>query len=199
MQSRDVLLYAYEQIQGTLRRAVEGLTAEQLTARVGPEANTIAWLAWHLVRVQDDHVAEVAGPEQVWTAEGWAGRFDLPFDDSATGYGFSPDDVAPSGSSPPSCCSATPPPCTSGRRSSSRGLSDDDLDRVVDENWDPPVTLGVRLVSVLADDLQHVGQAAYVRGLLTLGAGSAGGRRRRGRPGRRPPRRGSGRGRARPR
>jgi hypothetical protein len=47
-----------------------------------------------------------------------------------------------------------------------RGLTDNDLDRVVDENWDPPVTLGVRLVSVLDDDLQHVGQAAYVRGFL---------------------------------
>jgi uncharacterized damage-inducible protein DinB len=49
-----------------------------------------------------------------------------------------------------------------------QGLSDEDLDRVVDTRWDPPVTLGVRLVSVLSDDLQHVGQAAYVRGLLAL-------------------------------
>ena len=47
-----------------------------------------------------------------------------------------------------------------------RSLTDEDLDLVVDRRWDPPVTLGVRLVSVLADDLQHAGQAAYVRGLL---------------------------------
>src|SRR5690349_20174901 len=94
MRSRDLLLHAYDQIQGTLRRALDGLTAEQLTARVGPESNTIAWLAWHLVRVQDDHVAEVAGREQVWTVEGWARRFGLPFDDDATGYGFGPEDVA---------------------------------------------------------------------------------------------------------
>ncbi len=46
------------------------------------------------------------------------------------------------------------------------GLSAADLDRVVDESWDPPVTLGVRLVSVVDDDAQHAGQAAYVRGLL---------------------------------
>jgi hypothetical protein len=44
-----------------------------------------------------------------------------------------------------------------------------DLDRVVDKRWDPPVTLGVRLVSVVDDDAQHVGQAAYVRGLQKAG------------------------------
>src|SRR3954453_23159432 len=94
MRSRDLLLYAYGQIQESLRRALDGLTAEQLTARVRPEANTIAWLAWHLVRVQDDHVAEVADREQGWTADGWGRRFDLPFDDDASAYGFGPDGVA---------------------------------------------------------------------------------------------------------
>jgi len=46
------------------------------------------------------------------------------------------------------------------------GLSADDLDRVVDTRWDPPVTLGVRLVSVIDDDLEHLGQAAFSKGLL---------------------------------
>jgi uncharacterized damage-inducible protein DinB len=171
MQSRDLLLYAYEQIQGTLRRAVDGLSADQLTARVGPEANTIAWLAWHLLRVQDDHVAEVAGSEQVWTEDGWADRFDLPFDDSATGYGFSPDDVAAVRVDSPDLLLGYAAAVHERTADFLRGLSDDDLDRVVDDNWDPPVTLGVRLVSVLSDDLQHVGQAAYVRGLLESGSG----------------------------
>jgi uncharacterized damage-inducible protein DinB len=171
MQSRDLLLYAYEQIQGTLRRAVDGLSADQLTARVGPEANTIAWLAWHLLRVQDDHVAEVAGSEQVWTEDGWADRFDLPFDDSATGYGFSPDDVAAVRVDSPDLLLGYAAAVHERTADFLRGLSDDDLDRVVDENWHPPVTLGVRLVSVLSDDLQHVGQAAYVRGLLESGSG----------------------------
>ena len=46
------------------------------------------------------------------------------------------------------------------------GLADDDLARVVDERWDPPVTLGVRLVSVIDDAVQHAGQAAYARGII---------------------------------
>ena len=169
MRSRDLLLYAYDQIQGTLKRALDGLTAEQLTARVGPEANTIAWLAWHLVRVQDDHVAEVAGREQVWTAEGWARRFDLPFDDDATGYGFGPDDVAAVRVDSPHLLLDYAAAVHEQTKQFLEGLSDEDLDRVVDERWDPPVTLGVRLVSVLSDDLQHSGQAAYLRGLLTAG------------------------------
>src|SRR4051794_27173113 len=169
MRSRDLLLYAYDQIQETLRRALGGLTAEQLTARVAPEANTIAWLAWHLVRVQDDHVAEVAGREQVWTAEGWAQRFGLPFDDDATGYSFSPEQAAAVPVESPQLPLAYAAAVGEASQEFLQGLSGGALDRVGDRRWDPPVTLGVRLVSVLSDDLQHIGQAAYLRGLLTAG------------------------------
>ena len=167
MRSRDLLIYAYEQIQETLGRALDGLTAEQLNARVGEDANPVAWLAWHLLRVQDDHVAEVAGREQVWTAEGWSQRFGLPLDDDATGYGFSPDQVAAVRIEDPQLLVGYGAAVHARTAEFLQGLSDEDLDRVVDERWDPPVTLGVRLVSVLSDDLQHIGQAAYVKGLLS--------------------------------
>jgi uncharacterized damage-inducible protein DinB len=166
VQSRDLLLYAYHQIAETFRSTIEGLGPDDLARRAGPDANPIGWLAWHLLRVQDDHVADVAGTEQVWTADGWAGRFALPLDESATGYGMSREEVdavrVPSADLLLGYAEAV-----SARTAEFlRGLSDDDLDRVVDTRWDPPVTLGVRLVSVLSDDLQHLGQAAYVRGLL---------------------------------
>ena len=167
MRSRDLLIYAYEQIQENLGRTLSGVTAEQLCARVGPEANTIGWLAWHLLRVQDDHVAEVAGREQVWTAEGWSQRFGLPLDDDATGYGFSPDQVAAVRIEDPQLLVGYGAAVHARTAEFLQGLSDEDLDRVVDERWDPPVTLGVRLVSVLSDDLQHIGQAAYLKGLLS--------------------------------
>jgi uncharacterized damage-inducible protein DinB len=167
MRSRDLLLYAYEQVQEALRPAVEGLTPEQLVWRPGPKANHIAWLAWHLARVQDSHVSEVAGHEQVWTAEGWYDRFGLPFDPSATGYGFTPEEVAAVRVSSADLLLDYAAAVHARTAEFLSGLSDDDLDRVVDRRWDPPVTLGVRLVSVLSDDLQHVGQAAYVRGLLS--------------------------------
>ncbi|HEV7188542.1 MAG TPA: DinB family protein [Blastococcus sp.] len=169
MRSNELLLYAYGQIQQTLRRAVQGLTPDELAHRIEPGANTIGWLAWHLARVQDDHIADAADVEQVWTADGWAGRFGLPFPPAATGYGFSAEEVAqvrvPSADLLLEYAGAV----HDRTAQFLRGLSDDDLDTIVDTRWDPEVTLGVRLISVLSDDLQHVGQAAFLRGLLPRG------------------------------
>ena len=166
MRTQDLLLESYGRIDQTLRRVLDGLDADQLAARVYPDANPIGWLAWHLLRVQDDHVAEVAGSEQVWTADGWARRFDLPVDDSATGYGFGSEQVAQVRVRSVDLLLGYADAVHRCTVEYLRTLGDDDLDRVVDDSWDPPVTLGVRLVSVLSDDLQHVGQAAYVRGCL---------------------------------
>ncbi|MFD6179410.1 MULTISPECIES: mycothiol transferase [unclassified Isoptericola] len=159
-----LLTDAFERIVGEGRRVLRGASAQVLGYRPVPEANTVAWLVWHLTRVQDDHVADVAGVEQRWTAGGWAEKFGLAFDVADTGYGHTPEQVA----------------AVRADAATLRGYLDDvhaattsylttvtaaDLERVVDTRWDPPVTLGVRLVSVVGDDLQHVGQAAYVRGL----------------------------------
>jgi uncharacterized damage-inducible protein DinB len=166
MRSRDLLLYSYEQIQENLRAALSGLAPEQLEHRPAPDANSIAWLAWHLARGQDVQVAAVAGHEQVWTAEGWADRCDLPFPPSANGYGFTSEQVAQVRGLTADQLLDYAAAVHARTAEFLAGLTDDDLDRVVDEHWDPPVTLGVRLISILSDDLQHVGQAAYVRGLL---------------------------------
>lgn len=146
---------------------VDGLSADQLATRPAPDANSIAWLVWHLARVQDDHVAEVAGTEQVWTAQGYADRFGLPFDVRDIGYGHSSEEVGRVRADADllaSYLSAVHAQTVAYLET----VTEADLDRVVDRRWDPPVTLGVRLVSVVNDDTQHVGQAAYVRGLLGL-------------------------------
>ncbi|AMY17934.1 MULTISPECIES: mycothiol transferase [Nocardiaceae] len=165
MDHRGVLIDGFERVKETVHATLDGLSDDALTARLDPEANTIAWLIWHLARVQDDHVAGVAGSEQVYTSAGFAARFDLPFDDGDIGYGQSSDDVA--AVTPPADLLLEYVDAVHDRTVEYLGgVSAEDLDRVVDENWDPPVTLAVRLVSVLSDDLQHVGQAAYVRGVL---------------------------------
>lgn len=166
MRSPQLLEYAFEQIHDTLRTTVGGLTADDLARRPAPDANTIGWLTWHLLRVQDDHVADVAGHEQVWTAEGWAERFGLPFPPSAIGYGFDAEQVAAVRIPSAELLLGYADAVHARTAQFLRTLSDADLDRVVDESWDPPVTLGVRLVSVLSDDLQHLGQAGYARGML---------------------------------
>jgi uncharacterized damage-inducible protein DinB len=165
MNEAELLVDAIGRVRESVHSAVEGLSDEQLAYRIDGRSNSIAWLVWHLSRVQDDHVAEVAGTEQVWTSAGWYDRFGLPFDPSEHGYGHSSDAVA---------AVRVPAELLIGYHDAVhdrsveylRTLSGADLDRVVDERWDPPVTLGVRLVSLINDDTQHVGQASFVRGLL---------------------------------
>ncbi|RKS74126.1 DinB family protein [Motilibacter peucedani] len=161
----DILTDAFGRVQQTLHSAVEGLTADQLAARPDGRGNSVAWLAWHLARVQDDHIADAAGSEQVWTSQGFAGRMQLPFDDAETGYGFSPEQVAQVRPEDPQVLLDYLDAVHGRTVGWLAGVTEADLDRVVDENFDPPVTLAVRLVSIISDDLQHVGQAAYVAGL----------------------------------
>ena len=167
MRTDEVLTAAFDNIAGVVDAAVDGLTTDQLAQSPAPGTNSIAWLVWHLTRVQDDHVAEVAGHEQVYTADGWARRFDLPFPDEAHGYGMSTEDAAKVRADA-ELLVGYHHAVSAKTKDYLATLSDADLDRVVDEDWDPPVTLGVRLVSVVTDDLQHAGQAAYVRGLLSV-------------------------------
>jgi hypothetical protein len=164
----EVLLEAYERLPGLVEAAVHGLSVEQLTARLDPEANTIAWLIWHLTRVQDDHLAAAFGTEQVWTSQGWAERFALPFDISEHGYGHTSEQVA-AVRADADLLAGYFGAVHAQTRSLLATVTSDELDRVVDTSYDPPVTLGVRLVSVLEDDLQHVGQAAFLRGVLEQG------------------------------
>jgi uncharacterized damage-inducible protein DinB len=166
MESRELLLTAFDNVEESVRAALEGIDPALLTQRLDPAANTIAWLVWHLTRVQDDHVSEVAGRAQAYAEAGWAERFALPFDPGATGYGFSQDDVAATRVGDPQLLIDYHAAVHRRTAEFVGGLSDGDLDRVVDERWDPPVTLGVRLVSVIGDDLQHAGQAAILRGFL---------------------------------
>ncbi|NHC22489.1 DUF664 domain-containing protein [Nocardioides sp. IC4_145] len=165
MTPAELLKDAFGRIVESGTAVVDGLSEDQLASRPAPGTNSIAWLVWHLARVQDDHVAEVAGLEQVWTAQGFVDRFGLPFERDATGYGQSADEVGQVRASA-DLLAAYLRAVHEQTVAYLDTVSADDLDRVVDEQWDPPVTLGVRLVSVVDDDTQHVGQAAYVRGLL---------------------------------
>ena len=169
MDATGVLEDAFGRVRGAVHAAVEGLAQEQLAARPDPGANSIAWLVWHLTRVQDDHVADVFGLEQVWLTDGWGERFGLPLPLTDTGYGHGRDDVAALDGVPADLLLGYHDAVHDRTVEALRGARADDLDRVVDTSWDPPVTLGVRLVSVVDDDLEHAGQAGYVRGLVLRG------------------------------
>jgi uncharacterized damage-inducible protein DinB len=162
----ELLIEAFDRLPALVRSAVEGLSPEQLRTPPAEGANTVAWLVWHLTRIQDHHISGVAGQEQVWVTGDVAQRFGLKPDPEEHGYGHTPAQVL--AVRPESAAVLVDYYQAVHERTLAylRGLGAGDLDQVVDEAWDPPVTLGVRLVSVLNDDTQHVGQAAYVRGLL---------------------------------
>jgi uncharacterized damage-inducible protein DinB len=164
MTSAHLLADAFDRIREEVHHAVDGLSKEQLAFRVDGDANSIAWLVWHLTRIQDDHVCDAAQTEQAWTAQGWADRFGLPFGRLETGYEHGTDDVA-AVQVEAELLTGYHDAVFEATARYVRTLSDADLPRVVDESWDPPVTLGVRLVSVISDDLQHAGQAAFIRGI----------------------------------
>lgn len=166
MTPAELLADAFTRIREGVERVVDGLDAEQLAQRPAEGANTVGWLVWHLARVQDDHVADAAGLEQVWTSQGWHERLGLPFEPAETGYGHSAEEVAQVRGVEAEQLLGYLDAVHQQTLRYVEGLAPEDLDRVVDRHWDPPVTLGVRLVSVVNDDTQHLGQAAYARGLL---------------------------------
>lgn len=175
-----ILLDGFERVRESVEHALLGLSPEQLLHRPGAHANHIAWLVWHLTRVEDDHIAALAHvlegndppasrtrevpPGQVWP--GWRERFGLPYGEWATGYGQSSDEVGAFPSTAAENLLGYHEAVHARTVAVVRGLAESDLGRVVDLRWSPPVTAAVRLMSVLNDTTQHVGQAAYVRGLV---------------------------------
>jgi hypothetical protein len=169
--TQAVLGDCFDRIAASVTELCDGLTDDVATFRPDPEANTIDWLLWHLSRIEDDHVSEIAGSRQVWVR--WRERFNLPFPAHATGYGQNAAEVA---------AVRVPPDLLAGYQTEVHvmttkylaTLSAQELQRIIDRRWDPPVTVAVRLVSVIEDCQQHLGQAAYVRGTALRRLGGVG-------------------------
>ncbi len=165
MTSTDLLVESFQRIRDAVYPTVNGLSPEDLAFRPEAESNSIAWLVWHLTRIQDTQVAALDGIEQVWTGKGWAVRFALPLDPSDTGYGHDPQTVALVTGDAASLLGYFED-AHEKTLAFVRSLDESGLSRVVDRSWDPPATVSMGLVNIIVDDLQHVGQAAYVRGIL---------------------------------
>ena len=165
-----LLLDLYGRIPPLAEEAVAGLPTALLTESPNPGINPIAWLLWHLTRVQDHHVSELMDEPQLWVTGDWAAGVGLTPDPDNTGYGHSVEEVGSVSPSGPDALLGYLRAADERTRGFIGAQSAADLDRIVDRRWDPPVTMGVRLVSVADDCLQHVGQAAYAKGIL-LGRG----------------------------
>ena len=152
-------------IQNTIRRALDGITPEQLYYRPVENANSVAWVIWHLTRVQDHHMSDLLGKEQLWVSGGWHTKFDMPADASNTGTGHTSEQVA---SIRPDAATLQAYYDAVYERSKEvlSSLTPADLDKEINEpQYNPLPTIGVRLVSIISDNTQRAGQAAYIRGL----------------------------------
>jgi uncharacterized damage-inducible protein DinB len=163
---QELLIDVFGRVTEHVHEVLDGLDAAKLSTVVVAGSNPIGWLVWHLARVEDSQVAELAGTTQIWASGNWAQRFGLEPDPDNHGYGHTPDDVAAVQPQDVAALADYYAAVAEVTRGVLGRISVADLDRVVDDRWDPPVTMGVRLVSVADDQIQHAGQAAYLRGLL---------------------------------
>jgi uncharacterized damage-inducible protein DinB len=163
--ANQLLIDGFERVKSVAHQVVKGLGEEALASRPDGQGNSIAWLVWHLARAQDSQIAELTGEKEVWASHGWHDKFDLPLDPASNGYGHSSEEVDMVRASA-DLLTGYYDAVHAKTIAYLKGIKEEDFDQIVDDNWDPPVTLGIRLISIISDDLQHAGQAAYVRGLL---------------------------------
>lgn len=161
-----LLLDAFDRVHEIIPSVIEGLDSEQLRWRPDEAANSIGWLLWHLARVEDSHIADLDGSLQLWTKDGWAQRFDLPYGDADIGFGQDADAVGEFYLANPALLITYHEAVRARTQQVVSGLAPEDYARILDDSYDPPVTVAARLVSVVNDTTQHIGQASYVRGLL---------------------------------
>jgi hypothetical protein len=167
MEWQQLITDGYERVAGVLHRALDGLTPADLDQQPHPDSNSMGWLAWHIARVQDHEIAGLMEAEQLWITEGWHARFGRPPDARDMGFGHTPEDVRAFRSPDPTTLLQYHSAVLDRSKRYIAGLSAADLDRELNEPWFQPLpTVGVRLVSVLSDNLQHAGQVAYLRGLF---------------------------------
>ncbi len=165
MHSKELLKDGYTRIRDLVHTSVDGLDQRGLAYRPEPGANSIAWLAWHLTRIQDDHVSEVAGREQAWVTDGWAAKFGMEPDPHNDGRGHGPEEVAAI-KADGELLLAHHNAIFDRTFSYLETVGPDELDRIIDRSYDPPISVGVRLVSVISDNIQHGGQARFLRGIV---------------------------------
>ncbi len=165
MEAAALIAEALGRVNGILHRSLEGAPAGMLCRMPSPHANSMAWTAWHLTRVQDDHISDLAGLPELWISEGWHARFGMAPGDGETGQGHTFEQVAAFKVESPGVLLAYQDATLERSKSYLATVKPADMDRELDEpQYDPLPTVGVRLVSVVSDNTQHAGQVAYLRG-----------------------------------
>ncbi|PQZ96471.1 hypothetical protein CQ018_01915 [Arthrobacter sp. MYb227] len=179
MKSEDAVLVAllrdgFERVNISVTDLMEQASPQMLRYRPEANANHIAWLIWHLSRIQDDHFVHLARAlwptqsfEECWISGGWSGKFKLPYAERETGYGQTSEQVQAFGMYDAALLAAYHSAVHQGSNAILGKLQVRNLQTIIDHRWNPPVSTAVRLVSVLEDTTKHIGQAEYISGLFS--------------------------------
>jgi hypothetical protein len=161
---QNLIIDIYERTYKVLESVLEGLTTDDLNKQPDPDCNSIGWMTWHLTRGRDRAISDLLGEPQLWIKDGWHGKFNRPADPGDTGFGHSSEDVVAFKSPDSATFLAYHKAVLERSKSFISDLAEADLERKLDSPVFPSV--GARLTGNISDNLQHAGQAAYVRGLL---------------------------------
>src|SRR5690625_791111 len=159
MDARDILTDAASRPLAAIRAVAELITPGNLNAHPGGHDNSIAWLLWHMGREIDVQVAHLAGTEELWTASGYAEQ--LGITEEGIGYGHTPAQARAVTARDPHPLLDYLTAATAALQEYLASLDPSALGEVIDSDWDPPVTRGTRLVSIIDDAAQHAGQVGY--------------------------------------
>jgi hypothetical protein len=163
--ARELLRDSFTRLIEHADDLADGLTDDVAYHQPAPGANTITWLLWHSARVQDAQLSEIADTEQVWFRDGWVDRFALDLPRDAHGYGHTSEEVAKV-RAPAALLAGYYRAVHAMTLAYVASVTAEDLEAIVDRRWTPPVTGSARIVSIIDDCAQHLGQAAYIRGLV---------------------------------
>lgn len=165
--AENILIDLVGRLRDGVHTLCDGLADEAATYRIDDQANTIDWLLWHSARCSDAQLHHMIGGDELWRT--WRDRLKVPLPPerlgfAEMGYGMTAADahlvVAPVAE-----LAAYAQACWDELEDYVRGADDDELSRIVDDSYDPPVSAGVRLLSIIEDCIIHLGQAAYIKGV----------------------------------
>lgn len=161
MDAKELLLRSLEESHGYLTKALNGLTQEEATWSPSPECNSIAFILWHMIRVEDFFVNRVIQHEkELYETKKWQEKLGTP----AKAYGYTVEELK-----------AWPAPKLEILREYANSVQENTLaflNSIPNERLSEvprpdrsPDSIGVMLEHLITEIALHVGQIAYLRGV----------------------------------
>jgi uncharacterized damage-inducible protein DinB len=165
MDTRELIIKAFERATAALANAVKDLRPEELKWRPGPVANPIGFILWHVTRGEDSFVNKrIRQAPQVWDEEPWRKRLNFNGNPADTGNSYTPEQVAGFHIPALEDLLAYNQAVRVRTLEYLKGMAPAGLDQTVDFAG-RSFTAGDLLVLYIGEINHHIGQIDYIRGL----------------------------------